>query len=128
MKTKYLILLMLCLFLFSCESSTTSPPPEPAANMVLDGDFVKSMTSYDCPQFSGYVKNIGTATGYNCMIEIHAFSDSNKITIIDTAKGFPADLGDIAVGQRAYFEAVFFNLTSLGQIVSDAYKITWLDR
>jgi len=128
MKIKYLILLILCLLLFSCESSTTSPPPEPAAKIVLDGDFTKSMTSYDRPQFSGYVKNTGNATGYNCMIEIHAYSDSNKITIIDTAKGFPADLGDIGAGQRAYFEAVFFNLTSLDQIISDDYKISWLDR
>lgn len=86
------------------------------------------MTSYECPQFSGYVKNIGNATGYNCMIEIQACSDPNKITIIDTAKGFPADLGDIAPGQRAYFDAVFFNLTSLDQIASYTYKITWLDR
>jgi len=128
MKIKYLIPLIICLFLFSCDNSTTSPPPEPAANIILDGDFTKSMTSYECPQFSGYVKNIGNATGYNCMIEIQACSDPNKITIIDTAKGFPADLGDIAPGQRAYFDAVFFNLTSLDQIASYTYKITWLDR
>src|SRR4030042_4417500 len=117
MKAKYLTLLILCLLFFSCESPTSSPA-EPAANMVLDGDFTKTMTSYDRPQFSGYVKNVGDGTGYNCMIEIHAYSDLSKVTIIDTAKGFPAELGDIAPGQRAYFEAVFFNLTSLTQILS----------
>ena len=130
MKGKFLILIGLLVLLYSCQSeSPTAPePPKPQANIVLDGDFTKSMTSYDRPQFSGYVKNTGNATGYNCMIEIKAYPNSDKITIIDTAKGFPADLGDIGPGQRAYFEAVFFNLTSLNQIVAYDYKITWLDR
>ena len=131
MKFRYLALLSVCLFLFSCESPTTSEPPEPPApkaNMVLDGDFTKSMTSYDCPRFSGYIKNIGNGVGYNCMIEIRAFSDTGKNTIIDTANGFPGNLGNIDPGQRAFFEAIFFDLDSLDQIVAYDYEITWLDR
>lgn len=130
MKVKVLILIGLLIFLYSCkgESPTAPAPPMPHATIVLDGDFTKSMTDYNRPQFSGYVKNTGNATGYNCMIEIKAYPNTDKITIIDTANGFPANLGDIGVGQRAYFEAVFFNLTALNQIVAYDYKITWLDR
>jgi hypothetical protein len=76
------------------------------------------MTSYDRPQFEGYVKNTGNNTGYNCIVEIKCYSDPNKITIIDTANGFPSDLGDINPGQRAYFDAVAFNCTSHNQIKS----------
>jgi hypothetical protein len=36
------------------------------AVLVLDGDPSKGMKSYGCPYFYGYVKNIGTVTGYNC--------------------------------------------------------------
>jgi len=86
------------------------------------------MTDYGCPQFEGYVKNIGNNTGYNCMVEIACFSDTAKTTIIDTAKGFPADLGDIAPGIRAYFEAVAFDCKSHNQIKGTTVKITWLDR
>jgi hypothetical protein len=130
MRKKVLILYLIFLFFFCCKSPTETKKPEiqKKANIVLDGNFIQSMTSYDCPQFSGYVKNIGNNTGYNCKIEIRCFSDPNKTTIIDTASGFPADLGNIDPGQRAYFEAVCFNLHSWDQIKSYDYKIDWLDR
>jgi len=97
------------------------------AVIILDGNPKKSMTSYNCPQFTGYVKNVGTVTGYNCGIDFRAYSDPNRTTIIDTASGFPADLGEIGPGQRAYYEAVFFNLTAWNQVKSWDYKITWLN-
>jgi hypothetical protein len=97
------------------------------AVIVLDGTPKKSMTSYGCPQFSGYVKNVGAVIGYNCMIEFRAYSDPNRTTIIDTASGFPADLGNIEPGQRAYYEAVFFKLTSWNQVKSWDYRISWLN-
>jgi hypothetical protein len=61
---------------------------------------------------TGYVRNTGPVTGYNCGIDFRAYSDASRTTIIDTAHGFPPDLGDIGSGQRAYYEAIFFNLTS----------------
>ena len=134
MKTKIFIfsaLLFSILFSISCNSPTTPGipyvPPK-LANIVLDGELTKTMTDYGCPQFEGYVKNIGNNTGYNCMVEIACFSDTAKTTIIDTAKGFPADLGDIAPGIRAYFEAVAFDCKSHNQIKGTTVKITWLDR
>ncbi len=134
MNKHFVLAVVACLVLISCQQTTTTPDPyeEPiivkAANMVLDGDFTKTMTSYGCPQFAGYVKNIGNATGYNCMIKINCYSDLGKTTIVDVASGFPADLGDIMPGQRAYFDAVAFDLSSHGQIKAISHKITWLDR
>jgi len=98
------------------------------AVIILDGDPIKGMASFDCPMFTGYVKNIGTATGWNCGIDFRAYSDPDRKTIIDTAYGFPANLGDIDPGQRAFYEAIFFNLTSWDQVKSFDYKITWLNR
>jgi hypothetical protein len=109
-------------------TKTASVTVKEVAVIVLDGTPKKTMTSYDCPMLTGYVRNNGTVTGYNCGIEFRAYSDSNYTTIIDTAHGFPADLGDIGPGQRAYYEAVFFNLKSWDQVKSMDYKITWLNR
>jgi len=92
----------------------------------LDGSLKETYTSYGCPQFEGYVKNVGNATGYNVMVEITCYSDSNKTTIIDVAKGFPADLGNIAPGQRAYFEAIAFDCDSHSEIKAIDIEITWL--
>lgn len=108
-------------------TATATVTVKEIAVLVLDGTPAKKMTSYGCPYFGGYVKNVGLVTGYNCKIEIHAYSDTTRTTIIDTASGFPSNLGNIAPGQRAYFEAIFFNLTSWDQIKSWDYIITWLN-
>lgn len=108
-------------------TASTTVTVKEVAVIVLDGKPSKKMTSYDRPYFSGYVRNDGAVTGYNVMIVFHAYSDSNKHTIIDTASGFPANLGNIGAGQRAYYEAVFFNLTNWNQIKSWDYVITWLN-
>jgi hypothetical protein len=129
-------LLIISVFLFSfCGDSgpfapePTPPPPHvPAANIVLDGDLVICMTSYDCPKFEGYVKNTGDGVGYNCEVDIRVYSDTSKTTIIDTASGFPANLGNIDPGQRAWFDAVCFELDSISQIVAYDVNITWLNR
>lgn len=131
MKAKILVLVLICLFLVYCGESLGPDEPESAARkakIVLDGTLQRTYTNYDRPQFEGYVKNTGNGTGYNCMVEITCYSDPNKTTIIDNAHGFPADLGDIAPGQRAYFNAVAFECTSHSQIQSYSVKITWLDR
>ena len=132
MRTKILILGLVCLLFFPYCNSPESPDVKevikPKANIVLDGSLLRTYTYYGSPQFEGYVKNIGNGTGYNCMVEIQCFSDPNKITIIDTANGFPADLGDINPGQRGYFDAVAFDCNSHNDIQSYSVKITWLDR
>ncbi len=84
------------------------------------------MTSYHCPKIDGIVRNDGNLTGWNVMISFQALNAGN--TILDTAHGFPADLGDIKPGQSAVFEAIFFNLYSWSQIDHVQYTIDWLDR
>ena len=132
MRNKILFLGLICLFLIACEKDKPfeSPfsPQVKVAYIALDGMLSRTYTSYDTPQFEGYVKNTGTGTGYNCMVDITCYSDPNKTTIIDNAHGFPADLGDIAPGQRAYFDAIAFDCTSHSQIQSYSVKITWLDK
>jgi hypothetical protein len=133
MKRFFVLAVIVCLALISaaCKSPSSSSPPEPIikkANVVIDGDITKTMTSYDCPEFDGYVKNTGNNTAYNCEVEIKCYSDSNQTTIIDTADGFPSDLGDIEAGQRAIFKAIAFNCDSWDQIQSCSVKISWLDR
>jgi len=130
MRNKILLLGLICLFLIACEKPFESPfsPEVKVAYIRLDGALSRTYTSYDTPQFEGYVKNTGTGTGYNCMVDITCYSDPNETTIIDNACGFPADLGDIRPGQRAYFDAIAFDCTSHSQIQSYSVKITWLDR
>lgn len=96
------------------------------AIFVLDGNLKKTYTSYGSPRFEGYVKNVGNATGYNVMVEITCYSDENKTTIIDVAKGFPANLGNIKPGKRAYFEAIAFDCDSHSEIKAIDIEITWL--
>jgi len=108
-------------------TATATVTVKEIAVLVLDGTPAKKMTSYSRPYFDGYVKNIGLVIGYNCMIEFHAYSDTGQKTIIDTASGFPSSLGNIAPGQRAHFEAIFFNLTSWDKVKSWDYVITWLN-
>lgn len=136
MRIKILTLALTCLFIFASCESPVSPdikeiliPPKPTANIVLDGILNGGYFGrYGSWGFNGYVKNTGNGTGYNCMVEIQCFSDASKTTIIDTAKGFPADLGDIEPGIRAYFEAMAFEAKSMGDITHTSVKITWLNR
>jgi len=136
MKSKILVLLLLfCLFLISCENITTPDIPEytpPATTVSADirlvGTLKRTYTDYGTPRFEGYVGNFGTGTGYNCKVAITCYSDENKNTIIDTANGFPANLGDIKPGKNAYFEAIAFDCESHDQIKSYDVEITWLDK
>ncbi len=109
--------------MISC-GSTTAPDP-PSAHFVLVSQS-QSMTNYGCPQVLGTVKNDGNGAGYNVMITFQAYNSSN--TIIDTANGFPGDLGTISAGVSAAFDAVFFELSSWTQIARTTYEIEWLDR
>ena len=96
----------------------------PAAYFIRE-EFKRTYTTYGTPRFEGYVKNVGTDTGYNVKVAIVCYSDL-LITIIDVAYAFPADLGNIAPGQRAYFEAIAFNCSSHDDIKSYEVTITWL--
>lgn len=133
MRKSTITILMLCIFLFSyCDkkSPTTPdipsyipPPPTPTASFSLVSS-TQGYTSYGCCRITGTIKNVGDATGYNVMIEYQAYNASN--VIIDTAHGFPADLGNIPVGVSATFEAVFFDVSSWNSIAKTTYEITWL--
>jgi len=121
--------ILLTLFL-SCgkKEAPTSPytpsPPDPKyASFVLTSDAI-GYTSYGCCKITGTVKNVGEATGYNVGIEFQAYNHSN--VIIDTANGFPADLGKIPVEISATFEAVFFEVYDWNLIAKYTYEISWL--
>ena len=88
------------------------------AILVLDGDLTRSMTSFGCPKFEGYVKNIGNLTGHN---------DAAKTTIIDTAKGYPMHMFDIPPDTRAYFDAVAYYGSSHDNIPAYDVEITWIN-
>jgi len=85
-------------------------------------------TDDNCPSIRGEVLNQGNLTGYNVVISFQAINAYN--VILDTAKGFPADLGNISPEQRAAFEAIFFNLNRANwpQVTQKKYEITWLNR
>jgi len=91
---------------------------------VLLVSWTKSMTSYNCPQILGTIKNISDKTIYNVGIDFFAYNSAN--TIIDTASGFPANLGNIPAGTSATFDAIFFKLTAWSQIDHVTYVIDWL--
>ncbi len=128
---KKMFLVFLCLSLFlsipSCKKKLPTSPDipyiTPEASFILVSS-TQGYTSYGCCEITGTVKNVGQATGYNVMIEFQAYNANN--TIIDTANGFPADLGNIPVGVSATFEAVFFNLYNWSSISKTTYEITWL--
>ena len=109
-------------------TSTVTVTVTEVAEFILDGDVSSGTKASGHPFLFGHIKNIGNQTGYSVQIEWWAYSDPDQITIIDKANGFPTDFGDIKPGQRAYFEAVFSNLTSWNQVKSFNYKITWLNR
>ncbi|MCX6565582.1 MAG: hypothetical protein NTW38_04040 [Candidatus Aminicenantes bacterium] len=114
----------LCLIIASCKSPFSSA----AANLVLDGNLVGVMTSDGRPEFDGAVINTGNNTAYYCKVVLTCYSDEAKTTLIDTAIGYPANLGDIPAGTRAVFQAVAFNCTSHEQIKAMTVNISWLDR
>jgi len=125
MKNKvFVAIFIMFLFSISCDFISVKI----GGNLVLDGDFQESYTSYGAPVFIGYVKNKGKATVYNSSIRITCYSDTAKTTIIDIAKAFPASLGDIPPDTRAVFEAVCFDVESHSDIRAITYVIDWLNR
>jgi len=119
-----LLVSMFCMaFCIQCDKITESN--NKSAKIILDGQLVEGFTNYDSPKLSGTVKNVGNATGYNCMVEITAYSGN---IIIDVAKGFPADLGDIPVGAKAAFDAIFFDINTHYAYDSCTTKISYLTR
>jgi hypothetical protein len=88
---------------------------------------VPTWTSYNSPSLLITVKNTGTATGYNAHCDVQAL-DAAGTTIIDTADGFFAGLGNINVGQSTTDEAVFFELSSHSEYAQLSYDCSWLTR
>jgi len=124
-------LFFLCIFLFlsipGCKKKLPTSPDIPDITRAASFTLVESTqgyASYGCCEITGIVKNVGNATGYNVGIEYQAYNASN--VIIDTANGFPADLGNIPVGVSATFEAIFFDLYNWSLVAKTTYEITWL--
>ena len=132
MRSKILILGLICLFLIVCKKVVESPfSPDLKAYMVLDGELNREYLGDALWGFNFNVKNVGRGTGYDCKVKIQCFSDAYKTTLIDTAYGFPASfliLGDIVPGQRVCFEAISYNANSMNDLTYTSVEITWKDR
>jgi hypothetical protein len=128
---RYFLFLILILFCFGCkEVSSPAAPilPGSAADVILDGNMLRYNNQYGFPQFTGYLKNIGTDPAYNPVIEIKCYSDAAKASIIDVAVGVPANTYSLQPNQRAWFAAVAYRLTSHSQIQAFDYNIWWSNR
>ena len=130
MKKSTITILMLCILLFPyCGKKNPTTPdipsyiPDPEASFILESS-TQGYDEFGNCEITGTIKNVGKATGFNVMIEFQAYNASD--TIIDTANGFPADLGKIPVGISATFEASFFDTHSWSLIAKTTYEITWL--
>ena len=136
MKKSTITIIKFCLVctlltLFLCCSKDDAPispytpqlPDPKYASFILTSD-VCSYTSYGCCRITGTVKNVGEATGYNVGVFFQAYNAYN--VIIDSAVGFPADLGNIPVGVSATYEAIFFDTYNWALIHEYTYEITWL--
>ena len=125
-----LVCVLLTLFLYCSKDDAPANPytPEPPelkyASFTMVPPPICGYTGYGCCKLTGIVKNVGQATGYNVGVEFQAYNAYN--IIIDTAYGFPADLGNIPVGVSATFEAIFFELYDWTLIAKYEYEITWL--
>lgn len=86
--------------------------------------FNKMFTTYNAPMIRGTVKNEGSKSVCNVKVAFTARNASN--TIVDTANGFPADLGDIPGKTEASFDAIFFDMDDWQQATKITYQISWI--
>ena len=71
-------IILILLFFIACKESTESTPK---ADIALSGTLQPFVTTYECPGFKGIVINRGTATGYNCMVEITCYGQDIIIDV-----------------------------------------------
>lgn len=110
---------------YTTTTTTTTTTIMASAKIELYDGYQKGYTSYNRPKINGRVINNGDATGYNTMVTVYAYSGN---TLVATAVGFPADLGDIPVGAIVDFEAVFFDLQSHNQYDRASAEVEFLTR
>lgn len=125
MKKTILIIGLLFLMLSCGGGGGSDPAPAPQAKFEMVS-FTAQTTSYNRPSLLITEKNTGNATGYN--LAVHAYAHNAAGTIIDTAVAFPANLGNIAPGESAQDEAVFFNLNSHTDYAGLTFDASWLSR
>ncbi len=121
----YFKTLVVCIIIFMISVAGCETGDDGEAELILDGDLLETYSSDGFPQFEGYVKNVGDKAAYEVEVEITCYSDADKTNVIDTAKGYPANSGNIEPGQRVFFDAVCFNLQSHDQIRTYKYEITY---
>ena len=94
--------------------------------VVLEDTVIYDNKSYGSCFLRGFVQNAGSLTAWNVQVTFTAYNADDAI--IDTASGFPADLGDIPAVTNAAFEAVFFNTKRWNKIAKILWKAEWLTR
>lgn len=74
------------------------------------------------------VNNLGDATAYNVVLKSQIFN-SNHV-LLDTAYGYPADGGHIAIGVKVSFELIFYEIHTdeeYREIDKYTWELTWLN-
>ncbi len=74
---------------------------------------------------AGVVVNDGNHPCWNVKFEFDAY-DSNG-ALLDTAKAFPNDLGEIQAGEQVIIEAIFFYVYKWKKIANIKYIATWIN-
>ena len=110
----------------SIEAIVNNPILEDADIIVQEDTLVQDRKSYKSCYLAGFVYNAGYYTAWNVKVTFTAYGEGD--VILDTASGFPADLGDIPAGVSAKFEAIFFDITKWSTIKKYTWKTEWLTR
>ena len=124
--------LAIAMLLYGCDTgdSDTNPVFGATSNSaatsgpkftIVDREY--GMTTYGRPKVTITVRNTGNATGYNVACDVQAKKNN---TIIDSGFAYFANGGNIAPGEKAQEDAIFFELTSLDGYEL-TYDLTWLE-
>lgn len=101
MRNKLTLLFVTLSLIWGCSN------PLPYVEVVLD-QIERGESELGSPCFMGYLKNEGTATAYNCDIQLRLYGDKAKTDLLEVADGWGWELKQIEPGQQAYFEAPFY--------------------
>ena len=117
-----LLLLLVFGFFEGCDNPTESKSKKP--NFTITST-TKGVKSYGSPFIRITVKNSGNATGYNVSCDVQA---KRGDLIVDSGFAYFADGGNIAPGESAVDEAIFFDLSSHSDYDDLEYELDWLKR
>lgn len=128
MKTSTFALLSL-LFVLGCSGSKS--PSQPSDELPPEGPLEiikieKDLTDYGSPRIWITVQNTSQDTLYNAACTVYA-KDSHKV-VLDDGFAYFVEGGNIAPGETAREDAIFFDLSSHDDYAMLTYELSWLKR